>query len=410
MATATKLAISSLLCLTLGSLASAQSYKVTDLGVLRGDTSSVGFWINSSGQVAGCADTSTGTTAPCTTNINGQRAFLWTKENGLRNLGTLPGGTVSAAYGINDAGEVIGYSFTNEGTAHAFRWTQQYRMQDLGTLPGGTTSTANAINVNGAIIGSSDYQGSGGNTDAVMWTSGGSIEDLGVLTAAAWAVALGNNNHNQVVGTSGFASGVFHAFLWTKANGMKDLGTLPGGTGSYGGYINNLGQIIGGSDSAKHLGVYHCALWDKNLKIHDLGTLKTDAACGLSAINDEGLAVGGTLTAGTQHALFWSKSTGLLDLNTLIAKNSGWLLVGAISISQSGQIVGWGTRNSENHGFLLTPTNRELKWVPTLFGSRMTILLLSWTNRPTMREKKRKGKQCVTASTPVLETPDYPWS
>lgn len=355
MPTVSKLAIRSLLCLTLGSLASAQNYQVTDLGVLRGDTSSVGFWINGSGQIAGCADASTGTTAPCTTNIAGQRAFLWIKGQGLRNLGTLPGGNISAAYGINDAGEVIGYSFTNQGTSHAFRWTQKYRMQDLGTLPGGTTSTANAINVDGVVIGSSDYQGSSGNTDAVMWTSGGSIKDLGALPGAQWGVALGNNNHNQVVGASGFASGVFHAFLWTKTGGMKDLKTLPGGTGSYGGYLNNLGQIVGGSDSAKHLGIYHCTLWDKNLKIHDLGTLKTDPACGLSAINDQGNAVGGTQTPGTQHAVFWSQSTGLLDLNTLIAKTSGWLLIGAIGINQSGQIVGWGTHKGENRGFLLTP-------------------------------------------------------
>ena len=355
MATVSKLAIRSLLCLTLGPLASAQSYKVTDLGVLRGDASSVGFWVNSSGQVAGCADTSTGTTAPCTTNIDGQRAFLWTKEKGLRNLGTLPGGNVSAAYGINDAGEVIGYSLTNAGTSHAFRWTQKYRMEDLGTLPGGTTSGANAINSKGVIVGSSRYQGSGGNTDAVLWTSNGSIKDLGVLAGAQWAVALGNNNHNQVVGVSGFGGGVFHTFLWTKAGAMKDLKTLPGGTESYGGYINNLGQIIGGSDSAKHPGVYHCALWDKNLKVHDLGTLKTDPDCTLSAINDQGSAVGGTTTPGSQHAVFWSKSAGLLDLNKRIAKSSGWLLVGAIGINQSGQIVGWGTHKGENHGFLLTP-------------------------------------------------------
>jgi probable HAF family extracellular repeat protein len=354
MTTARKLVISLLLLVIFATVASAQRYVVTDLGVLHGDTSSVGNWINSAGQVAGCADTSTGTTAPCTSDLSGQRAFLWTKEKGFHNLGTLPGGDVSEAIGINDSGEVVGYSFTNQGTSHAFRWTRKYRMEDLGTLPGGTTSQAVAINSVGVIVGSSDFPGSSGNTHAVFWNEDGAIQDLGVLSGATGAGALGNNDRNQVVGASNFGSAAFHAFLWTKARGMQDLGTFPGGTGSYGGYINNLGQTIGGSDSAKHPGIFHCALWDKHLKIHDLGTLSGNS-CGLSEIDDQGDAVGGIVTSGALSAVFWSKKTGLLDLNKLIGKNSGWALLSASSINLSGQIVGWGTLDGENHGFLLTP-------------------------------------------------------
>lgn len=37
-------------------------------------------------------------------------AFLWTKREGIRDLGTLPGDTTSEAHSINDRGQVVGLS------------------------------------------------------------------------------------------------------------------------------------------------------------------------------------------------------------------------------------------------------------------------------------------------------------
>jgi hypothetical protein len=47
------------LVVTSAGLALAQQYTITDLGVLKGDNESSGFWINNSGQVVGCSDTQT---------------------------------------------------------------------------------------------------------------------------------------------------------------------------------------------------------------------------------------------------------------------------------------------------------------------------------------------------------------
>ena len=88
----------------------AQTYTVTDIGVLRGDNESSGFWINSSGAVVGCADTANGEGYPCTGTGAGQHAFYWTKSGGLKDLGTLPGGDISGAIGLNDFGQVVGFS------------------------------------------------------------------------------------------------------------------------------------------------------------------------------------------------------------------------------------------------------------------------------------------------------------
>jgi len=105
-------------------------------------------------------------------------------------------------------------------------------------------------------------------------------------------------------------------------------------------YINNSGLIAGGSDSAKHPGVLHCAPWDKNLKIHNLGTLKGGTACGFGDIDDQGRATGVvTLPSGAYRAILWSQNTGLLDLNNLIPKNSGWVLATSGAINLKGLVA-----------------------------------------------------------------------
>jgi len=43
------------------------------------------------------------------------------------------------------------------------------------------------------------------------------------------------------------------------------------------------------------------------------------------------------------------------DLNNLIPAKSGWVLEQAYGINNSGLIVGTGTLNGAEHGFLLTP-------------------------------------------------------
>ena len=64
-----------------------------------------------------------------------------------KDLGTL-GGRLSEAYGINDAGVVVGAANTQSGETHAFLWTLGSPMRDLGSLSPSTggNSWANAIN------------------------------------------------------------------------------------------------------------------------------------------------------------------------------------------------------------------------------------------------------------------------
>ncbi len=114
----------------------------TSLGVLPGFVSSQPMGINNNGQVVGFSQSSTGTT----------HAFLYS-GGALTDLGTLPGGTFSFATGINNNGQVVGYSLTTGSVYHAFLYSNG-TMTDLNSevsIPGVYLNFANSINDFGQI-------------------------------------------------------------------------------------------------------------------------------------------------------------------------------------------------------------------------------------------------------------------
>ena len=118
--------------------------------------------INESGEVVGLGTTSTYLT----------HAFLWTSAAGMVDLGTLTGANgYSVAWAINQPGDVAGDAAVSSSTPfplHAVVWNAGGSIQDLGTLPSDVSSFAKGINDRGDVVGYS--RGSGG-THAVLWTS-----------------------------------------------------------------------------------------------------------------------------------------------------------------------------------------------------------------------------------------------
>jgi probable HAF family extracellular repeat protein len=136
---------------------------------------------------------------------------------------------------------------------------------------------------------------------------------------------------------------------------MHDLGTLDGPSGGTSGAdaINDLGQIVGSSDSM--LGTR--AAYFSRHGVIGLGTLG-----GLSdahAVNNLGQVVGSSATSDGNHAFITDLQGGpMLDLNTLIPPNSGWVrLSTADGINDAGQIIGTGVLPGyeNDHAYLLTP-------------------------------------------------------
>ena len=61
-------------------------------------------------------------------------AFLWSRDEGMKGLGTLPGDFASFAIGINDEGQVVGqFDRPNFSSVRAFLWVNGV-MTDLNTL------------------------------------------------------------------------------------------------------------------------------------------------------------------------------------------------------------------------------------------------------------------------------------
>ncbi|RTL26430.1 MAG: DUF3466 family protein [Burkholderiales bacterium] len=320
--------------------AQAQTSRLTVLGPLYGGVSSYSAGINDSGQVAGYSMGS-----------NGYTAAVWPGNGGVVSLGTL-GGTSSFSYAINNAGQVVGASnIADNSGAHAILygpWTVSSNSpgSDLGTL-GGSGSSAQAINNAGQVVGWSSTSGNA-TIHATLWSNGG-ITDLGSLggnPSLSFSHAFGINDKGQVVGDSNAYPIVLdHATLWSNGH-ITDLGTL-GGANSTALSINNNGQVAGEAQTS--VGAYHAFLWS-NGAIIDLGTLG-GANSYAHAINNAGEVVGTSDTSLGERAFIESEGAGMVDLNNFLdadSKNAGWVLTDAMGINNQGQVTGEATNTLTN--------------------------------------------------------------
>ena len=365
-------------------IASAQVYKITDLGPL--SPTAINFW----GQVVG--------------NLNGE-AFIWAQFGGLKGLGKLPGGTSSYAASINDLGVVTG---TADGTGtvispfpsipnqecsdltQPFVWTPRNGMQGLGgvVLASDQNYTwcdvpfhGTSVNDRGQIVGY-DETGPDSYQFAFLWTSTGGM----TLFGGSWppTSASGVSNTGQIVGQNAtfalFDYNAVHATSW-RSGVATDLGTLGGGEdvvdyNSSASGVSDLGQIVGWSTttpisfppcSYDTNCPIHAVLWSRTRSNTRFGDSPGDSFSAALKINLFGVVIGASGNTIVQEGLspsfpevigrpfIWSKGSGMLDLNTLISASSGWVLNSATGINIWGQIVGTGTLNGESHGFLLTP-------------------------------------------------------
>jgi probable HAF family extracellular repeat protein len=190
-----------------------------DLGVPASKPISYGNAVNNSGQVAGNVES--------VLNF-GRRAFL-SGPNGApltdsNILGTLAGDETSAM-GVNDIGQVTGYSLVN-GMAHAFlTGPGGANMFDLGTL-GGQESYGVAVNNQGQVAGYSNTA-NGSVIAFISGRNGTPLYPLGTLSGSSGSKAQALNDRGVVVGIAYFPDWPFtHAFVYTSGSGMADLNKI----------------------------------------------------------------------------------------------------------------------------------------------------------------------------------------
>lgn len=175
-----------------------------DLGSPGGGMS-IAHDVNDRGDVVGFAQSPSGAS----------HAFLWTGGGqGMLDLGSFRGNP-TIALAINNRREVVG------GSGRAFRWTADEGMTDLGTLGGGASSCANDINDQGLIVGVSQTGATGARgtpvTHAFLLAPDGTMLDLGTLGgehSSAAAVSEEDGGLVRVAGHSHDAGGRIRATLW----------------------------------------------------------------------------------------------------------------------------------------------------------------------------------------------------
>ncbi|RZL04370.1 MAG: hypothetical protein EOP36_00650 [Rubrivivax sp.] len=325
--------------------------------------------------------------------------------------GQFSGSGLSSAAGINNLGQVVGWSQVAPGKARQASVWQNGSPAELGVPDFPYNRFATAVNDSGVVVGYSDFSpaGNGPQSEAFharLWNKG-KVTDLGQ------GIAKGVNNHGQVVGNSYSATGqVNRATLWHngKATQLPTIGTAPNSFAySYANAINDAGQVVGysaGPDFSDH-----ATLWqngqaidlvdpadtgysyaydinsqgfiagskdDKAVVWHDgvqisLGTLDgadADALSSANAINDAGQVVGWIGGNGQdRRAFLWTAESGMVALDSLIDPNDPLKSLvtfdSVLDINSQGQIVGGALiqRNgNEWHAYMLTQVPEPATW------------------------------------------------
>ena len=391
--------------------AHAQIYTVTDLGAVANPGSSFGQAVNDAGQVTGYS------TVGLPADSAGDavtHAFFWTPATQkMIDLGTLGGNSTGAS--INANAQIVGtYNDISSSDTHSFLWPgAPFRIQPLASLvdfaalttypinplnsPSDVSNSSYAASISnaGVIAGYSDtltyftftdptsmMEESifvGGPQHACVWQPGSLYpydldsliidpdtgEDTGTSSAS------GINNYGQVVGstdtylTNSDGSTISHACVWDLDASSLPIDIDNVSSGSVATSISDVAHVTGYRISN---GFFRACVWSPD-GVQDLDPSGTFGFSIGESINNNGQVVGlyfPSLLNFSLHPFLWSPGTGQMkDLNTLIDPKSGWTLIYASSISNTGYITGLGVNKAGfTHGLLLKPV---------LWGARVLL-------------------------------------
>jgi probable HAF family extracellular repeat protein len=256
---------------------------------------------------------------------------------------------------INDSGAIIGYYLTPFVRHTRAFIAHRGMINDPGTF-GGKYSRATGINERGLVVGVSTD-----STETVrpFLYRGGSLQHL-TLPRSRTVYPTAINNRNEIAGyydTRQSGQPLLHAFIYRDGR-VIDLGSLSD-YASRATDINNRGQAAGYYQK-RHPERSRAFLYD-NGRMTDLGDLGGDHSIA-NSLNDRGEIVGYSALSGDKERrdfrAFLYRHGRMIDLNTRIPRDSGWVLLVANGINNRGQIVGYGRRNGQRRAFLLTPSHR----------------------------------------------------
>ena len=341
-------------------------YNLTDLGTVSGDTDSWANGINASGEVTGWSFGSE------------EQAFRYSGST-MTGLGVLHTGDLSEGLAINASGEVAGVSGDLINFSNPYRavtWTGTTATD----ISGGVNSFANGINDAGDVVG---YTEATPGTSVAFLYHSGTLTDLNTLVTGGDTMSLHEglaiNTSGQIAGYGRDPSNRFRAFLFDSGV-VTDLGIL-GSTASDGSIataMNDAGHIAGLQFGA----INHPFYWDGSM--HDLGVLSGYPYGEAWGINATDWVVGEVYknsgNSTVSRAFVRAPGGSLVDLNTRVKLPAGWVLEFANGINDSGQIVGEALVNGFSHAYRLTPSNVTRIFGATRYDTAAMIAAKNYTN------------------------------
>jgi len=337
----------------------AVSYSITELLPAKGDMETFAYGINAHGDVVGQS---------LSGDLSGS-AVLW--KNGVpgvpKLLSTLDGGN-SLARGINDIGQISGYS-GNGGTP--VLWTNGIPA-NLAT-PAFPVGQASGINNAGKVVGEARLVG---QLKPILWNG---PQPLNIpLPGPNFMGAVTINGHGKVAGFGAWPDGD-RAIVWNSSDGSSTILPSLGASFSKAIGINNAGEVVGVSSENTPIAP-HAVVWNGSV-ITDLG-VPLGARSEAVGINNFGKIVGSSgsfnpwseglvfhFQADLATAFLWDNGTpvNLFDASDAAAK--GWSnLTVAYRINDAGQIIGEGLIDGQFRGFLLNAIPEPQTYLLTVIG------------------------------------------
>ena len=232
-------------------------------------TATYAFGLSNAGHVVGRADDAAGT----------HHGFLY--SGGTYTWLTVPGATLTEAYGVNAAGQVAGNYRDAAGAFHGFLYADgAFTVFDV---PGQANTLARNINDLGQVVG---WYGAANGGHSFLY-AGGAFTLLPDVPGAPNTAVGGINNLGEMAGNYGPPDFPAHSRGYLYRDGAFTFLDFPGAASTFAPKLNVLGQLVGRWVDAA--GVNHGYFYEGGVyRSYDVGSLGTSGF----GVNDAGQVAG----------------------------------------------------------------------------------------------------------------------